>query len=204
VERQNFDWEKIGERILFLLFLWRNLTEGRLLGFVYGFGVTSYIQCAYGRHSIPWKYSKWRTFRAVNTSHNRRQHFDDESYTAKNDQVVAILMKTGLNNALLPTLFTVVNNIEQYCYTRLRLNNIVQYYWQVWTMWAAKHCSILLSSRLGVFCRVVNHGVAAVLLSQPSVCLYSVMLHFVLLALQSLIVLIGFTGSLYIELGSRY
>jgi hypothetical protein len=35
----------------------------------------------------------------------------------KNDQVVAILMKTGLNNALLPTLFTVVINIEQYCYT---------------------------------------------------------------------------------------
>ena len=35
-------------------------------------------------------------------------------YTAKNDQVVAMLMKTGLNNVLLPTLFTVVNNIEQY------------------------------------------------------------------------------------------
>jgi hypothetical protein len=33
----------------------------------------------------------------------------------KNDQVA--LMKTGLNNALLPTLFTVVNNIEQYCCT---------------------------------------------------------------------------------------
>ena len=35
-------------------------------------------------------------------------------YTGKNDQVVAMLMKTGLNNVLLPTLFTVVNNIEQY------------------------------------------------------------------------------------------
>jgi hypothetical protein len=44
---------------------------------------------------------------------------------AKNDHVVAMLMKTGLNNVLLPTLFTVVNNIEQYCYTRARLNNIV-------------------------------------------------------------------------------
>jgi hypothetical protein len=32
-------------------------------------------------------------------------------YTAKNDQVVAILMKTGLNNVVRPTLFTVVNNI---------------------------------------------------------------------------------------------
>ena len=40
---------------------------------------------------------------------------------------------------------------EQYCYTRFRLNNIVQYCWQVWTTWAAKHCSILLSSGLGVF-----------------------------------------------------
>ena len=45
-------------------------------------------------------------------------------YSAKNDQVVAMLMKTGLNNVVRPTLFTVVNNIEQYCYTRFRLNNI--------------------------------------------------------------------------------
>jgi hypothetical protein len=52
-------------------------------------------------------------------------------YTAKNDQVVAMLMKTGLNNALLPTMFIAVNNIEQYCYTRFRLN---------------KYCSILLTS----------------------------------------------------------
>jgi hypothetical protein len=28
---------------------------------------------------------------------------------------------------LLPTLFIAVNNIEQYCYTRFKLNNIVQY-----------------------------------------------------------------------------
>jgi hypothetical protein len=82
--------------------------------------------------------------------HNTRQ---------KNDQVVAILMKTGLNNALLPTLFTVVHNIEQYCYTRFRLNNIVQYCWQVWTTWAAKHCSILLSSGLGIFCHVIMNGI---------------------------------------------
>jgi hypothetical protein len=63
-------------------------------------------------------------------------------------------MKTGLNNVLLPTLFIAVNNIE-YCYTQFRLNNIVQYCWQVWTTWAAKHCSVLLSNGLGVFCRVV-------------------------------------------------
>jgi hypothetical protein len=75
-------------------------------------------------------------------------------YTAKNAQVDAILMKTGLDNVLLPTLFIAVNNIEQYCYTRFRLDNIVQYCWQVWTMWAAKHCSVLLSNGLGVFCRV--------------------------------------------------
>jgi hypothetical protein len=48
-------------------------------------------------------------------------------YMRKNAQVDAILMKTGLNNVLLPTLFIAVNNIEQYCYTRFRLNNIVQY-----------------------------------------------------------------------------
>jgi hypothetical protein len=59
-------------------------------------------------------------------------------------------MKTGLNNILQPTLFTVVNNIEQYCYTRFRLNSIVQYCWQLWT----KHCSNLLNSGLSVFARV--------------------------------------------------
>jgi hypothetical protein len=68
-------------------------------------------------------------------------------------------MKTGLNNVLLPTLFIAVNNIEQYCYTRFRLNNIVQYCWQVWTTWAAKHCSVLLSNGLGVFCRVLGSWV---------------------------------------------
>jgi hypothetical protein len=56
---------------------------------------------------------------------------------------------------LLPTLFIAVNNIEQHCYTRFRLNNIVEYCWQVWTTWAAKHCSVLLSNGLGVFCRVI-------------------------------------------------
>jgi hypothetical protein len=50
-------------------------------------------------------------------------------YTSKNAQVDAILMKTGLNKVLLPTLFIAVNNIEQCCYTRFRLNNIVQYCW---------------------------------------------------------------------------
>jgi hypothetical protein len=51
----------------------------------------------------------------------------EHMYTRKNAQVDAILMKTGLTNVLLPTLFIAVNNIEQYCYTRFRLNNIVQY-----------------------------------------------------------------------------
>ena len=38
------------------------------------------------------------------------------------------LLKTGLNNVVLPTLFNDVNNIVQHCYTRLRarfrLNNL--------------------------------------------------------------------------------
>ena len=36
-----------------------------------------------------------------------------------------------------PTLFTVVNNIEQYCWAWIRCNNIGQHCWQLWTMWAA-------------------------------------------------------------------
>jgi hypothetical protein len=37
---------------------------------------------------------------------------EDVVYTRKNDHVVAILMKTGLNDVLLTTLFTVVNHFE--------------------------------------------------------------------------------------------
>jgi hypothetical protein len=37
------------------------------------------------------------------------------TYTAKNAQPVTMLMKTGLNNILLPILFLVVNNIVQHC-----------------------------------------------------------------------------------------
>jgi hypothetical protein len=55
---------------------------------------------------------------------------------------------TGLNNVLLPMLFTLVNNIEQCCWAWIGCNNIVQYCWQLWTMWVAKHCSILFSSVL--------------------------------------------------------
>ena len=47
-------------------------------------------------------------------------------YTAKNHQPVAMLLRTGLNNVVLPTLFKVVNNGEQHCYTPFSLNNIVQ------------------------------------------------------------------------------
>jgi hypothetical protein len=36
---------------------------------------------------------------------------------------------TWLNNVLLPTLFTLVNNIEQYCRAWIGCNNIVQYCW---------------------------------------------------------------------------
>jgi hypothetical protein len=41
-------------------------------------------------------------------------------------------MKTGLNNVLRPPLFTVVNNIEQYCYIR--------------PIQAQQYCSIVLTS----------------------------------------------------------
>jgi hypothetical protein len=64
---------------------------------------------------------------------------------------------TGLNNVL----FTVVNNIEQCCWAWIGCNNIVQYCWQLWTMWAAKYCSILFSSileNLIVFSRTVKVG----------------------------------------------
>ena len=43
------------------------------------------------------------------------------TYTRKNAQPVqgigSGLMKTALNNVVLPTLFNVVNNIVQHCYT---------------------------------------------------------------------------------------
>jgi hypothetical protein len=67
------------------------------------------------------------------------------TYTAKNAEPVA---QQGLNNVLLPTLFIAVNDIEQCCWDWIGCNNIVQYCWQLWTMWAAKHYSILFSSIL--------------------------------------------------------
>ena len=45
----------------------------------------------------------------------------------KNEQLVLILLKTGLNNIFILKLMIVVNSIEQYCYTRFSLNNVVQY-----------------------------------------------------------------------------
>ena len=46
------------------------------------------------------------------------------SDSAKNKQVAAMLVKTGLNNVLLPTLFTVVSDVVQRFYFRFRKNNI--------------------------------------------------------------------------------
>jgi hypothetical protein len=83
------------------------------------------------------------------------------NYTRKNAQVDAILMKTGLNNVLLPTLFTVVNSIGQYCYTQFRLNNIVQYCSILLTSVnnvAGTHCSILLNSGLSAFSCVEHNA----------------------------------------------
>ena len=46
---------------------------------------------------------------------------------AKNEQVFLILLKTDLNNIFMLTLLIVVNSIEQCCYTRFSLSNVVQY-----------------------------------------------------------------------------
>ena len=74
-------------------------------------------------------------------------------YRVKNKQLVAKLMKTGLNNV--PTLFTVVNKLVQHCYI---LQHIVQYidnYDQC--AWAANHYSILLYCRLNFLGGVYMH-----------------------------------------------
>ena len=42
---------------------------------------------------------------------------DIPCYTAKNEQLVAILLRIGLNNILLHTLLNTVNNNVQHCYT---------------------------------------------------------------------------------------
>ena len=47
-------------------------------------------------------------------------------YMANNHQPVAMLLRRGLNNVVLPTWFMDVDNIVQNCHTRFRLNNIVQ------------------------------------------------------------------------------
>ena len=39
-------------------------------------------------------------------------------YAANNRQPVAMLLGTRLHNVVLPTLFKIVNNIEQHCYSR--------------------------------------------------------------------------------------
>jgi hypothetical protein len=44
---------------------------------------------------------------------------------------------------LLPTLFTLVNNIEQYCWAWIGYNNIVQHCWQQWTMFNPVFISIV-------------------------------------------------------------
>ena len=79
----------------------------------------------------------------------------------KNEQTCSGLMKTALNNVLLPTLFKVVNNTKQVVEpeTSLQsgvtmLNNIAD---KLEHCVAAKHCSMLFSSgqnRLFDFCCV--------------------------------------------------
>ena len=71
------------------------------------------------------------------------------------------LLKTGLNNAVQPILFNVVNNIAQHCHTRLqvgfRLNNLFSIVDN--NAGSAVHCSILFSTALNVpsFQVVINY-----------------------------------------------
>ena len=37
------------------------------------------------------------------------------TYKTKNHQPIAMLLRAGLNNVVLPALFKAVNNVEQYC-----------------------------------------------------------------------------------------
>jgi hypothetical protein len=73
-------------------------------------------------------------------------------YTAKNDQVVAIVDENRIEQCF------AVHSCQQ-CWTiSLHPIQAQQYCWQVWTTWAAKHCSILLNSRLINFMRVNDNG----------------------------------------------
>ena len=45
----------------------------------------------------------------------KRRFFHAPKVHSKNEQLCSGLMKTAMNNVLLPTLFNVVNNIVQYC-----------------------------------------------------------------------------------------
>ena len=53
--------------------------------------------------------------------------FSKNAYTAKNASRYSRLLNTVLINAILSALFIRVNNVEQYCYTLISLNNVVEY-----------------------------------------------------------------------------
>lgn len=64
---------------------------------------------------------------------------------------------TELNNLVPSILFTLVNNIEQCCWNWVGCNNIVQFWYQLWTIWAAnivQTCSYRYCYNLTVFNRV--------------------------------------------------
>ena len=70
-------------------------------------------------------------------------------------------MKTGLNNVLLPTLFNVVNNIVQHCYTWLQdnsgstlLNNIVDHIEQCWQQNIIQDCFHQAKTGCSFFCLI--------------------------------------------------
>ena len=70
---------------------------------------------------------------------NHENNAPVKTSTAKKHRPVAMLLRTGLINVVMPTLFKVVNNIDQHCYTPFSLNNVVQCCWQLCTIWPAQH-----------------------------------------------------------------
>jgi hypothetical protein len=94
----------------------------------------------------------------ISSSFNWQNGFDRHFENRLGDYRV-IITSTATNQrgefSIITHVIILMNNIV--IYPIFRLNNIVQYCWQVWTTWAAKHCSVLLSSGLGVFCRVIEN-----------------------------------------------
>ena len=71
-----------------------------------------------------------RVSQAANNHVSSKDAFEEAknsmTYTAKNAQLAAILFITGLNNVVLPTLFIVVNNIDNIVKPEIDRNQVKQ------------------------------------------------------------------------------